>query len=108
MLTALAATLSDLRPFLYAWLELPGDPPIRHLVEFVQMHATLLLMRGRLWNAFWSADEQEATASLRAWTLSGRPRDRLSEAFFTVASGELEREISDAVRVVEALEAALV
>lgn len=105
MLTAVASTDADLQPFLDEWLEQQGEAPLRHLAEFSELHATLVVTRGRPSNAFWGAEQRRATETLRSWLRSGRPRQRLVDGFFSASDGAMEEDVSNAVRVIEALEA---
>jgi hypothetical protein len=105
MLTAIAATDVDLTPFLDWWIEQPGEEPLRHLAEFAELHGPLLLARGRIANAFWGAKQRPAADVVVSWIASGRPRERLVDGFFTAASAAIEEALSNAVRVLESLEA---
>ena len=105
MLTAVASTDGELAPFLDEWLEQGGEAPLRHLAEFSEMHATLVVTRGRPSNAFWGVEQRRATETLRSWLRSGRPRQRLIDGFFSASDGGVEEDLSNAVRVLEALEA---
>lgn len=105
MITAVASTDADLEPFLDEWLEQQGEAPLRHLAEFSEMHATLVVTRGRPSNAFWGVEQRRASDTLRSWLRSGRPRQRLVDGFFSASDGGVEEDLSNAVRVLEALEA---
>lgn len=105
MLTAIADTGVDLQPFLETWLTEPGEAPLRHLAEFAQHHASLLLTRDRLSNAFWGVEQRGQADTLKSWIMTGKPRERLVDAFFASSTSEVEEDLSVAVRVLEALEA---
>ncbi len=105
MLTAIARTDIDLASFLDWWVDQPGEEALRHLAEFAEMHAPILQARGRLANAFWGAEQKRAAAVVWSWIVSGRPRKRLVDGFFIASSAAIEEDLSNAVRVLESLEA---
>lgn len=105
MITAIARTDADIEPFLDDWLELPGEAPLQHLSEFADRHASLLMARHRVSNAFWGVKQRRAADTIRSWLSTGRPRRRLVDGFFDASDRVIEEALSDAVRVLEALEA---
>jgi len=105
VLTSIAVTDVELEPFLASWLEMPGEAPLRHLAEFAEMHASFLLARARVSNAYWGVEQKQAANVVTRWIRSGQPRVRLVDGFFVASSSAVEEEFSNAVRVLEALEA---
>lgn len=105
MLTAIALTGTSIERFLDAWFEAPGEAPLRHLAEFAQTHATLVLMRHRPSNSYWGIGQRAAAVGVASWIRGGRPRQRLVDGFFDAQNSAAEEELSNAVRIMEALEA---